>query len=87
MFISCDIKGNWLDTLIVVAVFGTNLSDVLRFNFKEKVSSGSIERLGVIDIGSNSVRLVVFDGAARSPAYFYNEKVICSLGSDLSSDN
>jgi len=63
------------------------LSNFLRFNFKEKVSSGSIERLGVIDIGSNSVRLVVFDGAARSPAYFYNEKVICSLGSNLSSDN
>ena len=63
------------------------MSNFLRFNFKEKVSSGSIERLGVIDIGSNSVRLVVFDGAARSPAYFYNEKVICSLGSNLSSDN
>ena len=63
------------------------MSDFLRFNFNEKVSSGSIKRLGVIDIGSNSVRMVVFDGAARSPAYFYNEKVICSLGSDLSSDN
>ena len=63
------------------------MSNFLKFNFKEKVSSGSIERLGVIDIGSNSVRLVVFDGAARSPAYFYNEKVICSLGSDLSADN
>jgi len=63
------------------------LSDFLRFNFNEKVSSGSIKRLGVIDIGSNSVRMVVFDGAARSPAYFYNEKVICSLGSNLSSDN
>lgn len=63
------------------------MSNFLKFNFKEKVSSGSIERLGVVDIGSNSVRLVVFDGAARSPAYFYNEKVICSLGSDLSADN
>jgi len=37
----------------------------------------------VIDVGSNSVRLVVFDGAARSPAYFYNEKVLCGLGRDL----
>ncbi len=34
-------------------------------------------------MGSNSVRLVVFDGAARSPAYFYNEKVLCGLGRDL----
>jgi exopolyphosphatase / guanosine-5'-triphosphate,3'-diphosphate pyrophosphatase len=24
--------------------------------------------------------LVVFDGAARSPAYFYNEKIMCALG-------
>ena len=42
-----------------------------------------MKRVGVIDIGSNSVRLVVFDGAARSPAYFYNEKVLCGLGRDL----
>jgi len=26
---------------------------------------------------------VVFDGAARSPAYFYNEKVMCGLGLGL----
>lgn len=40
----------------------------------------AMERVGVIDVGSNSVRMVVFDGAARSPAYFYNEKVMCGLG-------
>ena len=37
----------------------------------------------MIDVGSNSVRLVVFDGMARSPAYFYNEKVLCGLGAGL----
>jgi len=40
-------------------------------------------RVGVIDVGSNSVRLVVFDGVARSPAYFFNEKVLCGLGRGL----
>ena len=40
----------------------------------------SLARVGVIDIGSNSVRFVVFDGAARSPAYYFNEKVLCGLG-------
>lgn len=40
-------------------------------------------RVGVIDVGSNSVRLVVFDGVARSPAYFFNEKVLCGLGQGL----
>lgn len=45
--------------------------------------SRALSRVGVIDIGSNSVRMVVFDGAARSPAYFYNEKVMCGLGAGL----
>lgn len=40
-------------------------------------------RLAVIDVGSNSVRLVVFDGHARSPAYFFNEKVQCGLGDGM----
>jgi len=42
-----------------------------------------LERLGVVDVGSNSVRLVIFDGAARSPAYFFNEKILCGLGAGL----
>jgi len=41
-------------------------------------------RIAVIDVGSNSVRLVVFDGIARSPAYFFNEKVLCGLGRGVS---
>ena len=46
-------------------------------------SARALSRVGVIDVGSNSVRLVVFDGAARSPAYFYNEKLLCGLGAGL----
>ena len=42
-----------------------------------------LERVGVIDVGSNSVRMVVFDGAARSPAYYFNEKILCGLGRGL----
>ncbi len=48
-------------------------------------SARALSRIGVIDIGSNSVRLVVFDGAARAPAYFYNEKILCGLGAGLAS--
>lgn len=43
----------------------------------------ALSRVGVVDVGSNSVRMVVFDGAARSPAYFYNEKVMAGLGQGL----
>ena len=50
----------------------------------EDAAAQRLSRVGVIDVGSNSVRLVVFDGAARSPAYFYNEKIMCALGAGLS---
>ena len=49
----------------------------------EDPSARALSRVGVVDVGSNSVRLVVFDGAARSPAYFYNEKILCGLGQGL----
>jgi exopolyphosphatase / guanosine-5'-triphosphate,3'-diphosphate pyrophosphatase len=41
------------------------------------------ERIGVVDIGSNSIRLVVFDGATRAPQLLFNEKVLCGLGRGL----
>ncbi|MBL4917382.1 Ppx/GppA family phosphatase [Szabonella alba] len=46
-------------------------------------SARALSRVGVVDVGSNSVRMVVFDGAARSPAYFYNEKLMAGLGKGL----
>lgn len=49
----------------------------------DKCKTAENSRVGVIDVGSNSVRLVVFDGAIRSPSYFYNEKVMAGLGMDL----
>ena len=49
----------------------------------EDPSARALSRVGVVDVGSNSVRMVVFDGAARSPAYFYNEKVMAGLGQGL----
>jgi exopolyphosphatase/guanosine-5'-triphosphate,3'-diphosphate pyrophosphatase len=44
---------------------------------------GELEPIGVIDIGSNSVRLVVYEGAVRSPTPIFNEKVLCGLGRNL----
>ena len=43
------------------------------------------ERIGVIDLGSNSLRLVVFErlGAALFP--LFNEKVMCGLGRGIAS--
>jgi len=38
---------------------------------------------GVIDIGSNSVRLVVYDQLGRAPLPRFNEKSLCRLGEGL----
>lgn len=51
-----------------------------RAPLKVNLRSGLV---GVIDIGSNSVRLVIFEDGVRSPDYFFNEKIICGLGREL----
>jgi len=43
-----------------------------------------LQPIGVIDIGSNSVRLVVYEGLVRSPTVLFNEKIMCGLGQGLS---
>lgn len=39
--------------------------------------------IGVIDIGSNSVRLVVYEGVTRSPTPLFNEKTMAGLGREV----
>ena len=41
--------------------------------------------VSVIDIGSNSVRLVVYEGLTRSPTPIFNEKVLAGLGREVHS--
>lgn len=58
------------------------MSAVASFRRKKGAASAA-ERTGIIDIGSNSIRLVVFDGPSRFPATLFNEKVMAGLGRDL----
>jgi exopolyphosphatase/guanosine-5'-triphosphate,3'-diphosphate pyrophosphatase len=39
--------------------------------------------IGVIDIGSNSLRLVLYDRLSRAPKVLFNEKSMCALGRGL----
>jgi exopolyphosphatase/guanosine-5'-triphosphate,3'-diphosphate pyrophosphatase len=39
--------------------------------------------VAVLDIGSNSVRLVVYEGLTRSPTPLFNEKVLAGLGREV----
>lgn len=43
--------------------------------------------VAVIDIGSNSVRQVIYEGLTRAPAVLFNEKVLCGLGSGMVASN
>jgi exopolyphosphatase/guanosine-5'-triphosphate,3'-diphosphate pyrophosphatase len=40
-------------------------------------------RCGVVDLGSNSVRLVIFEGRGRNPQAIFNEKAVLGLGRGL----
>jgi exopolyphosphatase / guanosine-5'-triphosphate,3'-diphosphate pyrophosphatase len=42
-------------------------------------------RSAIIDIGSNSIRLVVYQGPERAPMQIFNEKLMVGLGSGLAS--
>jgi exopolyphosphatase/guanosine-5'-triphosphate,3'-diphosphate pyrophosphatase len=39
--------------------------------------------IAVIDIGSNSVRLVIYEGLTRAPTPIFNEKVLAGLGREV----
>ncbi len=36
--------------------------------------------IAIVDIGSNSVRLVAYEGVARAPTPIFNDKMLCGLG-------
>jgi exopolyphosphatase/guanosine-5'-triphosphate,3'-diphosphate pyrophosphatase len=46
----------------------------------------SEDQRAIIDIGSNTVRLVIFGGPARAPLTLYNEKITARLGRGVAED-
>jgi exopolyphosphatase/guanosine-5'-triphosphate,3'-diphosphate pyrophosphatase len=53
---------------------------------KIEPAPGRLDRgppLAVVDIGSNSVRLVVYEGLSRAPTPLFNEKALCGLGREV----
>ena len=39
--------------------------------------------VAIVDIGSNSVRLVIYESFSRTPAVVHNEKAICAIGRNM----
>ena len=55
---------------------------------KSRTAQGRLDHgppVAVIDIGSNSVRLVAYEGLTRSPTPIFNEKVLAGLGREIHS--
>lgn len=48
--------------------------------FKAPGRLARLKPTAIIDIGSNSVRLVAYEGLSRSPTPIFNDKVMCALG-------
>lgn len=44
------------------------------------------KKRAIIDIGSNTVRLVIYNGPSRAPVVLLNEKISAKLGKDLGKD-
>lgn len=57
----------------------------LRHHLAGSDRSSYLEPIGVVDIGSNSVRFVIYDGLTRAPTPVFNEKVLCGLGRSVAS--
>ncbi|MEH6756269.1 MAG: Ppx/GppA family phosphatase [Parasphingorhabdus sp.] len=50
---------------------------------RERKTTRTNRRTAIVDIGSNSIRLVVYQGPTRVPAILFNEKVMAGLGKAL----
>lgn len=55
----------------------------MNFFIRKQNQPVHLYRTAIVDIGSNSVRLVVFSGPRRNPALIFNEKVMAGLGRSL----
>ena len=77
--------------IAAVCVTGhTPLPSVLRLRYADDMTRmlhepapGALRRRAVVDLGSNSVRLVVFQGESRNPMQIFNEKAVLRLARGL----
>lgn len=50
---------------------------------RDGIFSGNKAERAIIDIGSNTVRMVIYGGSPRAPTILFNEKVTAQLGRDI----
>ncbi len=70
-------------------LYRSNPTDPYRLDFAERVFPDAPGRIvgegpiAVVDIGSNSVRLVIYERQCRAPTVLFNEKVLAGLGKGI----
>lgn len=62
------------------------MSSAKRRAGRDGTFSGNTPGRAIIDIGSNTVRLMIYGGSMRAPTVLLNEKVTAKLGRDIASD-
>lgn len=65
-----------------MAPTGTATADLKGPSFAH-ARKGAGGPVAIVDIGSNSVRLVIYENFSRSPAVIHNEKAICAIGRNM----
>jgi exopolyphosphatase/guanosine-5'-triphosphate,3'-diphosphate pyrophosphatase len=55
----------------------------IRFLRRTDAASAGSSPVAIIDIGSNSIRLVIYEGEGRIPSILFNEKIMAGLGKGL----
>jgi len=48
-----------------------------------RAARGKSGPIAIVDIGSNSVRLVIYENISRTPSVVHNEKAICAIGRNM----
>ena len=54
-----------------------------RTPFAPRTKKESSAPIAIVDIGSNSVRLAIYESQALVAATLHNEKAICAIGRDM----
>ncbi|HZM07128.1 MAG TPA: exopolyphosphatase, partial [Methylocella sp.] len=56
---------------------------MLEKSIRVDLPTGAAARVAIVDVGSNSIRLVVYECLSRAPRPIFNEKSLCALGKGI----
>lgn len=79
-----DAANRQIGTSLLQLTFLLEKSDKSDVESNDQILLPQNAPFAIVDIGSNSVRLVIYEGAKRNPVPIFNEKILAGLGRQLS---